>query len=242
MWLGWRKRASIYVGEGVCSYEVVGMEPQSQTFSTTLRFDSVMDTVVEGFLAYAGKHRVAVDVLLGAHVCPAIGVAVPDGIRRWSELESFGRTQYALAQGLDAAEAGELICLADIRNRGLMACMHQSLLNDLETRTTKKGVSLKSVRPLWALGLSLPGTSEAGLVSVTEPGSCTRVYQSDGVPAGFRAEVDPVDEGDEVTLNSMGAEPVQVAVDFRPLERFSNALVAGRSLAFRQMWRVRGGT
>ncbi len=111
---------------------------------------------------------------LGAAHCPAVGFALPAGVRHWREVHSL-----VLAAAQQRYPGSQWVCAFDAGAPGLGAVLGADLHHALLQWSAGNGLRVASLRPLWALALGARPVRKAGVHAlwVGEPGALTCVGQ-----------------------------------------------------------------
>jgi hypothetical protein len=145
VWSAWSKTINVYLGQGVAMLQVEGQETTLLRSSATLPMARILSKLTDLANKEIFKHG-AIQVSLSGARCPALNVAIPEGVTRWHERQQIARASAASVMGLEA----EQIACEMTAAQGLAAAISLPIFQDLQAWTTGLGCRLKSVSPLWA--------------------------------------------------------------------------------------------
>ncbi|RFO98336.1 hypothetical protein DIC66_00055 [Rhodoferax lacus] len=107
----------------------------------------VLEPIPAGVKPGLFKRRIRLHITLSTNVCELISFAVPQGVRKYGELQQLA--QAAAAQALDSA--ADIVVATDPFTPELVASLGVRFLEDLHAWAMGCGAVVASLQPLWTI-------------------------------------------------------------------------------------------
>ncbi len=171
MWSVWPDRESLYLGTGLAMLQLPGKALLQLEFPATLPLADVLAQLDDKAKRLSPSRPWRTEVYLSAALCQPVAFAVPDGIKKWAELEAVAQSHATRVWDLHPSEASEVVCVIDARRIGLAASMLRGTQQQLIAWSERFGGRQHSLAPLWALATQAPvcRASAVQCVSLSEP-------------------------------------------------------------------------
>ena len=176
MWSVWSDTADVYLGQNLSMIKARGKQAVLLPHPATLPLDRVLSKLAELAAKDLGK-GVRLRISLSGALCPAIGFAVPKGLRSWKELHEIAHANAAACLGSDATS---VTCELDPTRPGVTAAMSQPMKDEIDSWARQHGWRMTSLQPLWAQTTRMGAVSSRGILAMLlqEPDSITLVAEN----------------------------------------------------------------
>jgi hypothetical protein len=207
VWSVWFETVDVYLGQGVAMLKAGARETIILRSPATLPLERVLarlaDSASSTGQSLVKKSRLRIN-LSGAW-CPALAVAIPEGVTRWEERRQIALASAARDMGTDLEK---IACEIDPTAPGASAAIALPMCQELERWAEQLGCKLVSISPLWATAthskLSRQRSTQSLLV--IEPDAATLVA-GDG-KGGFKTATLP-GEQDATSLQAYSRQWLQ---------------------------------
>ncbi|WP_342617572.1 hypothetical protein [Rhodoferax sp. GW822-FHT02A01] len=165
MWSVWSESVNIYLGTTIAMVEGRGVPKQVIEFPPTWPMAQVLESVARCWKAMGtadsskgGKtpKRHNLHLTLSGARCRADAFPVPQGVRRFHELQAYfagmlGGAVNADSGGDRAGEGARSVIGFDAGNVGVVASVDGVLLEQLNAWAKGKAAAIRTLRPLWSV-------------------------------------------------------------------------------------------
>ena len=148
----WSESVDLYLGQTLAMVKTSDGNTIVRRHAPTLPLARVLQSLDD-----VVPKRCQLRISLSAARCPAVEIKVPQGLKRWGELEEIVKVN--AAQRL-MMPVGEINCEFDSACPGIAASVTTAQLNDLAGWATQSGRSIASIRPLWVIATQCRAAQE----------------------------------------------------------------------------------
>lgn len=207
MWSVWSETVDVYLGQGLAMLKAGAKETVVSRSPATLPLERVLaklaDSAAAGQVMLKKNSRLRIN-LSGAW-CPALAVALPEGVSRWEERRQIALASAARDMGTDLEQ---IACEIDATAPGAAAAIALPMREELQRWAVQLGCRLVSVAPLWATATQSRLSRQRGIRSllVVEPDTATLIA-GDG-KNGFKTSTLP-GEQDAASLQAYSQQWLQ---------------------------------
>jgi hypothetical protein len=196
VWLGWRKPSRLYLGQGLVLAAPAGAAAQAIPVAGA-DLAAALQTATPCFKRGA---RLLID--LGAHLCMAVPVNYPQGLRGFAERQQVAQAVCAGALGVPMEQ---VCCEIDPLRPDVAAAALAADITALREWATANGLRVQSIRPLWSVLGDHARLAPSSALVVAEPGGTTVLGQqrASGGWTGFSLAHAASPSGDPVWMEML---------------------------------------
>jgi hypothetical protein len=209
VWSVWSETVDVYLGQGVAMLKAGPRETIVSRSPATLPLERVLARLADS-ASSTGQSLVKkgsrLRISLSGAWCPALAVAIPEGVTRWEERQQIALASAARDMGTDL---DQIACEIDATVPGAAAAIALPMRQELERWAEQLGCKLVSVSPLWATATQSKLSRQRSTQSllVIEPDAATLVA-GDG-KGGFKTTTLPGEQQDAASLQAYSRQWLQ---------------------------------